>query len=222
MRHERWIERLSLVIATLFAQTIFLSSRTAKYSDTIHGSIQGDNHHAISQLSPSINTASSTAQERPSFLPRTLFNFTADQGYEPVDTPMVMDAEVIGKYRRHYNIGDKPLVYFITPTYQRPTQLVDLVTVSQSIQHDKATYWIVVEDASQGSMRVRDLLERSGMLFAHLAILSPASNLSKQRQKKLNKPRGVLQRNLGIDTAESLGIPGVIYFGDDDNKYDGM
>lgn len=61
------------------------------------------------------------------------------------------------------------------------------------------------------------------MLFAHLAIESPKTakkkkKLSKQMMKSLNAPRGVLQRNLGIDTVESLGIPGVIFFGDDDNK----
>ena len=159
-------------------------------------------------------------------MPRTLVNFTADQGYQPIETPMVMDSNVIAQYRKHYNIDNKPLVYFITPTYRRPTQLLDLVQLCQSIQHDKATYWIVVEDAAKGSKRVRDLLERSGMLFAHLAIESPPTpggmkKLSAKKKRALNAPRGILQRNLGIDTVESLEVPGVIYFGDDDNKYDG-
>jgi hypothetical protein len=145
----------------------------------------------------------------------TLVNYTQDEGYDPIATPYVMEAETVSQYKSFYGIQEKPIVYFITPTYRRLTQLVDLVQLSQTLQNDKAVYWIVIEDAEVGSKRVRDLLERSGLMFAHVAIKSI------KNKKHPNAPRGVLQRNLGMDTVESIDIPGVVYFGDDDNAYDG-
>lgn len=152
----------------------------------------------------------------PQFRTPTLVNYTQDQGFDPIPTPYILNAETMSKYRSYYGIEDKPPVYFITPTYRRNTQLVDLVTLSQTLQHDKAVFWIIIEDAEQGSKRVRDVLERSGMMFAH------GSVKSLDPKKHPNAPRGVLQRNLGLDIVETIGIPGVVYFGDDDNKYDGM
>eukprot|EP00980_Cylindrotheca_fusiformis_P022643 scaffold9523_cov103-Cylindrotheca_fusiformis.AAC.20 len=146
--------------------------------------------------------------------PPTLVNYTQDQGFDPIATPYVTKSEIAAQYMSYYGIADKPIVYVITPTYRRNTQLVDLVTLSQTLQHDKGVYWVVIEDAEQGSKRVRDVLERSGMMFAHGNIKSL------DRKKHPNAPRGVLQRNMGMDLVESIGLPGVVYFGDDDNGYD--
>eukprot|EP00980_Cylindrotheca_fusiformis_P027798 scaffold22560_cov135-Cylindrotheca_fusiformis.AAC.9 len=144
----------------------------------------------------------------------SLVNYTQDQGFDPIETPYIMNAETTLQYMSLYGTMGKPIVYFITPTYKRKTQLVDLVTLSQTLQHDKGVYWIVIEDAEEGSKRVRDILERSGMMFAHGSIES------EEEVDHTNPPRGVLQRNLGMDIVESIGIPGVVYFGDDDNGYD--
>jgi hypothetical protein len=153
--------------------------------------------------------------KKPVFRAPTLINYKQEEGYDPIATPYIMEAETVSQYKSFYGIQEKPIVYFITPTYRRVTQLVDLVQLSQTLQNDKAVYWIVIEDAEVGSKRVRDLLERSGLMFAHVAIKS------RKDSKHPNAPRGVLQRNLGMDTVESIDIPGVVYFGDDDNAYDG-
>jgi hypothetical protein len=153
--------------------------------------------------------------KKPVFRAPTLVNYTQAEGYDPIASPYIMEAEMVSKYKSFYGIQEKPIVYFITPTYKRNTQLVDLVQLSQTLQHDNAVYWIIIEDAEFGSKRVRDLLERSGLMFAHVAIKSIQSS------KHWNAPRGVLQPNLGIDTVESIDVPGVVYFGDDDNAYDG-
>jgi hypothetical protein len=168
-----------------------------------------------SRSNENIQIAPHVDGKKPVFRPPTLVNYTQAEGYDPIFTPYIMEAETVSRYKSFYGIQKKPIVYFITPTYKRKTQLVDLVQLSQTLQHDNAVYWIVIEDAEVGSKRVRDLLERSGLMFAHVAIESEKSS------KHGNAPRGVLQRNLGLDTVESIDVPGVVYFGDDDNAYDG-
>jgi hypothetical protein len=170
---------------------------------------------SISSSNENTQIAPHVVGKRPVLRTPTLVNYTQAEGYDPIATPYIMEAGTVSQYKSFYGIQEKPIVYFITPTYRRNTQLVDLVQLSQTLQHDKAVYWIVVEDAEVGSKRVRDLLERSGLMFAHVAIKS------EKRTRGGNAPRGVMQRNLGMDTVDSIDVPGVVYFGDDDNAYDG-
>jgi hypothetical protein len=150
---------------------------------------------------------------KPKFLSeKTLINYTLDRGFESISTPFFIEKRQVYEYLAYHNIPtDKKIIYFVTPTYMRPTQLVDMVRLSQTLQLDKVIYWVVIEDSPTGTVRMRDLLERSGLMFAHLSI------------ETIQKPRvrGARQRNLGLDVIESVGIPGVAYFGDDDNAYDG-
>ena len=53
-----------------------------------------------------------------------------------------------------------PIIYVITPTYQRPEQMAELVRLAQTLLHVPAIHWIVVEDAESLSKRVIDLLAR--------------------------------------------------------------
>jgi Glycosyltransferase family 43 len=52
--------------------------------------------------------------------------------------------------------------------------------------------------------------ERTGLPFAHVGVARP----------KLMSFREGNQRNRGLELVEQVGLPGVVFFGDDDNSYD--
>jgi hypothetical protein len=147
-------------------------------------------------------------------LPDSTFEF--DHAFDPVPE-RIMNAEEIELYRSEYGLPDQPLIYFITPTYKRQSQMVDLTRLAQTLLHDRGIYWIVVEDAANPSRRVRNLLARFGLMYTHVAEPTP----EKVQRKKIH-PRGVNQRNRALDVVDQVArdVPGVVYFGDDDNAYD--
>jgi len=107
------------------------------------------------------------------------------------------------------------IIFFITPTYRRRSQIVDLLRIKQMLQtaallHDGIPYWVLVEDSRFCTLRIRQLLMDSKLPFAHLSAQS----------KTQNPHRGVAQRNRALDVIESIDVEGVVYFGDDDNGFD--
>uniref|UniRef100_A0A7S2RPF5 Galactosylgalactosylxylosylprotein 3-beta-glucuronosyltransferase n=1 Tax=Mucochytrium quahogii TaxID=96639 RepID=A0A7S2RPF5_9STRA len=106
------------------------------------------------------------------------------------------------------------MVYVVTPTYDRITQKADLTRMAQALMLNAHVYWVVIEDTSHSNgkltHRVRKLLVEANIAFAHVGSMSP----------KQSNFRGIAQRNKGLDVVRSVGIPGTIYFGDDDNAYD--
>jgi galactosylgalactosylxylosylprotein 3-beta-glucuronosyltransferase 3 len=113
------------------------------------------------------------------------------------------------------------VLYFITPTYERITQMVDMTKLAQTMQlaaHVSKTkiYWIVIEDARNCSNRIRQLLLQSEVSFAHLAAPTPTSQ---ERDGDVFKFRGKVQRHAGLEVVRRVGAEGVIYFGDDDNTF---
>jgi Glycosyltransferase family 43 len=160
--------------------------------------------------------------------PRTAMRPTADAldaapetGLDSIE-PFVLPTEGVLEHLgyHHSGAGDvmrslattDPLVYFVTPTYYRATQMADMTRLSQTLMHDKRIYWVVIEDKTECTVRIRALLERTGLPFAHLAV--PTARAHKNS-------RGMAQRNSGLEVVEQVGLPGVVYFGDDDNSYDG-
>lgn len=123
----------------------------------------------------------------------------------------------------------KRVIYIITPTHGRITQMVDLVRFQQTLQlvaavHHRHIYWIIVEDAEACSGKVRKMAEESGLPFAHKATFykKKRRTLKNKNKKDKNDPgphRGLLQRNLGLDIVLEVGKEGVVYFADDDNGY---
>lgn len=122
-------------------------------------------------------------------------------------------------YGKHDEIPDssrdKRVIYFVTPTYRRDTQMVDLTRMSQTLQAAAYSqmgivYWIIIEDADAPTRRVRALLERSGLPYAHISARSDPKATG----------RGMAQRNAGIKVARDVNVDGVVYFADDDNAYD--
>jgi len=133
-------------------------------------------------------------------------------------------------------LGDAPqtTIFFITPTYTRPTQKVDLTSLCHTLMHVPRLHWIVVEDSDHSTELVSRLLQRCPVASTQLRIRRPRwLNFGFS-----NTWRGLEQRNLALSwlrdqcspstsstrsgkylTAEECGS-GVVYFGDDDNKYD--
>jgi len=109
------------------------------------------------------------------------------------------------------------ILYLITPTHKRVTQMVDLTRVSQTLQLAKLKYglhlyWIIVEDAHGCTQRVRQILLDSGIPFAHTFVPT---------LKTAEGHKGVDQRNRALGLIRDLlQTRGVVYFLDDDNAYD--
>lgn len=112
------------------------------------------------------------------------------------------------------------IIYMITPTHKRQTQMVDLTRVSQTLRlakeagYHERLYWIILEDADYPSHRVREVAIQSGLTFAHKAVKTSLAD-----KKRFKAHRGLDQRNTGLDIIEELGAEGVVYMLDDDNAY---
>lgn len=113
---------------------------------------------------------------------------------------------------------EKPLdpLYIITPTYRRPEQIPELTRMSHTLMLVKNIHWLVIEDAYVATKQVTRLLERTGLKFEHLTAPMP----EKYKLKKGAKPRGVSNRNRGLQWIRANATNGVLYFADDDNTYD--
>ncbi|XP_043798373.1 galactosylgalactosylxylosylprotein 3-beta-glucuronosyltransferase P isoform X1 [Apis laboriosa] len=107
-------------------------------------------------------------------------------------------------------------LYIITPTYHRPEQIPELTRMSHTLMLVKNVHWLVIEDATVATKQVTRLLERTGLKFEHLTAPMP----EKYKQKKGAKPRGVSNRNRGLQWIRANATNGVFYFADDDNTYD--
>ncbi|XP_043941811.1 galactosylgalactosylxylosylprotein 3-beta-glucuronosyltransferase 3 isoform X2 [Protopterus annectens] len=115
-----------------------------------------------------------------------------------------------------------PTIYAITPTYARLVQKAELIRLSHTFLHIKNFHWIVVEDSSVKTQLVADLLAESGLKYTHLNVETLKEYKLKENDPSWLKPRGVEQRNLGIQWLRQnreLYDEGVVYFADDDNTY---
>jgi len=83
-------------------------------------------------------------------------------------------------------------------------------------------HWIVIEDAEAKTPLVSNLLEASGLSYTHLNALTPAEWKLALTAAQWKKPRGVNQRNAGLEWLRKHADPrkpGVVFFADDDNTY---
>ncbi|XP_012537719.2 LOW QUALITY PROTEIN: galactosylgalactosylxylosylprotein 3-beta-glucuronosyltransferase P [Monomorium pharaonis] len=111
--------------------------------------------------------------------------------------------------------SEEPL-YIITPTYRRPEQIPELTRMAHTLMLVRNVHWLVIEDATVATSAVTALLERTGLKFDHLIAPMP----EKYKLKKGAKPRGVSNRNRGLQWIRANATRGVFYFADDDNTYD--
>ncbi|RWS04304.1 glucuronosyltransferase sqv-8-like protein [Dinothrombium tinctorium] len=111
-----------------------------------------------------------------------------------------------------------PVVYVITPTYTRATQMADLTRLAQTLMLVKNVFWIVSEDSNEINFQISELLNRTGIASLHLLGPRPANH------KDVKSGRGVSNRLRALKwIRENLmngSKEGVIYFADDDNTYD--
>ena len=109
-----------------------------------------------------------------------------------------------------------PTIYIITATYERPTQMPDLVRMEQTLRQVPSLLWILVEDSMHKTQHISNFLSRSRTPYVHLNIPSD--------QNHQLKPKAVWQRNLGLTwlrkyIATNRSSAGVFYIADDDNSY---
>lgn len=110
-----------------------------------------------------------------------------------------------------------PPLYIITPTYKRAEQLAELTRFAHTLMLVPNVSWLVIEDAFEKSPLVAKLLEKTGLRYEHLIAPMPEEYKNK---KSGPKPRGVSNRNKGIQWVRANAVDGVLYFADDDNTYD--
>ena len=110
-----------------------------------------------------------------------------------------------------------PMIFMITPTYDRPTQVPDVIRLCQTLMHVKYLHWIVVEDGDKLSQDVEDILNWCSVNSTYLSYKTPPD-------RKGKRGTGADQRNYAMQwLREHYKVgqqPGVVYFGDDDNTYD--
>lgn len=91
-----------------------------------------------------------------------------------------------------------PIIFFVTPTYYRPSQKADLTRLFQTLAHVPNLYWIVIEDSEKASSFIAEILTRSKLASAHLLALTPKNIKLKMIDPNWKYPRGVIQRNKAL------------------------
>ena len=119
-----------------------------------------------------------------------------------------------------------PTIFAVTPTYARHTQRVDLTSLCHTLMHVPNLVWLVVEDSVNKTKVVTNLLEKcNSVVIVHMNVKVPSPAPSPTK-KSWMYARGVAQRNAGLGwirkqcAKPNLDCKGVVYFMDDDNKYD--
>ncbi|XP_032665137.1 galactosylgalactosylxylosylprotein 3-beta-glucuronosyltransferase P isoform X2 [Odontomachus brunneus] len=154
----------------------------------------------INQLSKNVSVTSRNNSKLPQTSPTTVHKATSQSRQSP---PPDSEEHV------------EPL-YIITPTYRRPEQIPELTRMAHTLMLVKNVHWLVIEDATVPTKQVTNLLTRTGLKFDHLIAPMP----EKYKLKKGAKPRGVSNRNRGLQWIRANATKGVFYFADDDNTYD--
>ncbi|KAL5491521.1 hypothetical protein EMCRGX_G016822 [Ephydatia muelleri] len=113
-----------------------------------------------------------------------------------------------------------PTLYIITTTYQHDTQKANLVTLCQTLMHVRSLVWIVVENSTYHIPMVQALLKRCGVPYVHLTVPSPNNSLV----RPISSAMGIRNHNVGLrwvrEHNRCVECNGVIYFGNDDDRYD--
>ncbi len=143
---------------------------------------------------------------------------SVDIDLNKLETVFPLIAHVLKSYKTYEN---KSTLYIVTPTYKRNTQMADLIVMRNTLVLVPKLVWILIEDSETKSNRISELLRQSHLQYIHLTIPTPKEI---NGQPVLSKNgRGIFQRNAAIDWLrkhQSEIYNGVLYFADDDNRYD--
>lgn len=120
------------------------------------------------------------------------------------------------------NYLDLPVIYLVTPTVSKETQIADLTRLRNTLLLVPKIVWIIIEDSESKTNRLRSFLKDSNVEFVHL-------NFKTLKSEQLNKTapsrhKGIGQRNEALkwlrDKTNKANKNGVVFFADDDNVYD--
>ena len=114
-----------------------------------------------------------------------------------------------------------PTLFVVTATYTRYTQRADLITVCHTLMLVPNVVWIVIEDSYSKTNSVSQLLKNCEVKSVHLNTMTPRKANARPLHRRL---KGVVQRNAGLQWLRRHyrvgSCSGVVYFADDDNRYD--
>ena len=120
------------------------------------------------------------------------------------------------KYQNTYDT--LPIIFLVTPTYARCTQLADLNRLRNTLLHVPKLVWILIEDSPKKTNIISKFLNESKLPYVHLheeTVVKP-----KPDKSTWTKHKGTMQRNTAINwLRKSSYESGVVYFADDDNVY---
>ena len=149
---------------------------------------------------------------------------TPTESYNNSDQRQSFDYSTIDEETHKTTNQKLKTIFIITPTYKRSTQKIDLTSMCHTLMNVPNVVWIIIEDAPKPTKLVTNLLQRCRVKTVHLIAHTSAAYRVKKGRGRGSKPRGLEQRNAGLTwlrkhyNAENCN--GVVYFGDDDNKYD--
>lgn len=212
--------------------TAFNTDNSADDAGSLAISEEGDNYSRISRLTEDmvryavyrVQIANGLSPEISSLLAQELINQLSKnisasfRSNSKVLLPTMIHKTVPPSRQSLSTDPEEPYVplYIITPTYRRPEQIPELTRMAHTLMLVKNVHWLVIEDATVATKQVTKLLERTGLKFDHLIAPMP----EKYKLKKGAKPRGVSNRNRGLQWIRANATRGVFYFADDDNTYD--
>lgn len=120
------------------------------------------------------------------------------------------------KYQHTYET--LPLIFLVTPTYARCTQIADLTRLRNTLLHVPKILWILIEDSPNRTKLISKFLKESKIPYVHLneeTVVKP-----KPDKSNWTKHKGTMQRNKAISWLRNSSYQnGVVYFADDDNVY---
>ena len=130
----------------------------------------------------------------------------------------------VSRSSREYDTQDFSIsttILVVTPTHYRYTQRVDLTTICHTLMLVPNVVWIVIEDSKFKTSSVTQLLERCRVNSVHLNATTPAGSPTVDHGRQPSA-RGIVQRNTALEwlRGHHANSNGVVYFADDDNKYD--
>ncbi|TDG49719.1 hypothetical protein AWZ03_003957 [Drosophila navojoa] len=172
----------------------------------------------------SSTTTTTTTTTVAATVPTTPTTTTTTTAIDKLKTPITQSShahKLLGKAAhkirsRFVAVSEPPPLYIITPTYRRPEQLAELTRLGYTLKHVLNLLWLVIEDANKTNPLVAHTLDRIGVPYEYLVAPMP----EQYKHTKKAKPRGVSNRNRGLDYLRANASEGVLYFADDDNTYD--
>ncbi|KAH8309712.1 hypothetical protein KR067_000670 [Drosophila pandora] len=218
------IETVSLIATRPTLISSRLDLRSGLRSGSGSGSVGGGHHKTViikTSTTPTTTTATTTTSTSPAsgLVTTKLATTTAKPKAKQSAAAKSITAHSDHAHKTRPTFvaaSQPPPLYIITPTYRRPEQTAELTRLGYTLKHVANLLWLVIEDANKTNPLVAHTLDRIGVPYEYMVAPMP----EKYKQTKRAKPRGVSNRNRGLQYLRQHATEGVLYFADDDNTYD--